>query len=191
MTAPVDQTITDGNADETSGTEQQQATYTPPATQADLDRIISERVARTKAQFKDYTQLKAAADELAQIKAANQTEAERLSTELTRWQTEAETWRKAAVGNQIQALAAVDFEYPDDAITALGDTSKYLDAGGQIDQEAIKADLAALLEQRPNWRRQSADTPRLPAPNHAQGTSGRTASTPAEELGAFLRSQLR
>jgi hypothetical protein len=55
--------------------------------------------------------------------------------ELNRWQTEAETWRKAAVGNRIEALASTDFADPSDAIAALSGTD-YLDAGGQIDEAA-------------------------------------------------------
>lgn len=183
----------DGTQTGTEATQTEQATYTPPATQADLDRIITDRVNRTKAQFKDYQQLKAAADELAQIKAANQTEAERQAQELTRWQSEAEKWRTAAVGNRVQALAA-DFADPSDAVSSpeFADLGKYLDAGGQIDEAAIQADLAALLERKPHWRRpEGAQGPRLPAPNPAQGTSGRTAATPGEEFGAILRGQLR
>lgn len=44
--------------------------YTPPATQADLDRIISERVNRTKDQFKDFDTLKTKAEKFDQLQAA-------------------------------------------------------------------------------------------------------------------------
>lgn len=171
---------------------QQSAAYTPPATQADLDRIITERVNRTKAQFKDYADLKTKAAELDQIKATNQTEAERQAEELTRWQGEAETWRGHAVGSRIQALAAGMFADPSDAVETLK-SGQYLDAGGQIDDTAIQADLDALLERKPHWRRPDGTpaAPRVPAPNPAQGSGGGTpAADPATEFASILRQGL-
>lgn len=44
--------------------------YTPPATQADLDRIISERVNRTKDQFKDFDAFKTKAEKFDQLQTA-------------------------------------------------------------------------------------------------------------------------
>jgi hypothetical protein len=168
------------------------AAYSPPATQADLDRIIADRVARTKNQFKDYAEAKAKAAELDTIKAANQTESERLSQEVTRWQTDAEQWRNAAVGSRVQALASLDFADPTDAVTALSGTN-FLDAAGQINEEAIKAELAAVLERKPHWRRteQGTPTPRIPAPNRAQGTSGGAPATdPAQQFAALIQGQI-
>jgi hypothetical protein len=115
-TPPADQTD-DGQ------TEQQSSTYTPPATQADLDRIIADRVARTKNQFKDYAELKSAKAELDQIKQQNQTVEQRQAEELSNWQTEAQTWRTAAVGSRIEALAAEAFADPSDAVGAAGTSS--------------------------------------------------------------------
>lgn len=65
-TAPNEQTPAE------SGTE-----YTPPATQADLDRIIADRLSRERAKFADYDDLKAAAGRLEEIEEANKTEAEK------------------------------------------------------------------------------------------------------------------
>lgn len=55
----------------------QSGTYTPPASQADLDRIISERIARERARFADYDQLKAKADEHDKAVEAQKSEAQR------------------------------------------------------------------------------------------------------------------
>lgn len=52
----------------------QETGWTPPASQADLDRIISERVSRERAKFADYDDLKTAAGRLAEIEEANKTE---------------------------------------------------------------------------------------------------------------------
>jgi hypothetical protein len=177
-------------------TDQQQAasTYTPPATQADLDRIIADRVARTKAQFKDYNDLKTQSAELAQIKQQNMTDQQRQAEELTRWQTDAEKWRTTAVSSRVEALAALDFADPSDAVSAL-DPAQYLDAGGQINEEAIKAELAAVLDRKPHWRRvegATAPVTRAPAPNRAQGSSGgAAAANPAAEFAQILQGQLR
>lgn len=169
------ETAVDASAEQTSE-------YTPPASQADLDRIVSERLARQKAQFKDYDELKAA-----------KAEAERQAEELARWQTEAEAWRKTAVGSRIEALAAHSFADPTDAVSALADKS-FIDAGGQLDEAAIKAELAALLERKPHWARQGDNTApprRLPAPNGAQGSSGGAPpADPAAQFASILQSQL-
>jgi hypothetical protein len=113
--------------------------------------------------------------------------------EATRWQTEAETWRTKAVSSRVETLAAADFADPSDALAAI-DPAKYLGAGGEIDEAAIKADLAALLERKPHWRRasDSAARTRIPAPNPAQGSgvNGKAAADPATEFAAILRAQL-
>lgn len=122
---------------------------------------------------------------------ASKSDLERARESEQRWQSEAETWRKAAVGNRIEALASADFADTSDAVTALADGS-YLDAGGQIDEAQIRADLAAVLEKKPHWRRAEAPSaPRIPAPNPAQGSgSGRSSADPAQEFAAILQGQL-
>lgn len=194
MTIPDGTTTTDATgsaAADGSGEQPTTSTYAPPATQADLDRIIADRVARTKNQFKDYAELKAAKSELDTIKAANQTEAERLTQDVTRWQTEAERWRGDAVKSRIETLAA-DFADPTDALGALGDPAQFLDAGGQINNEAIQAELAAILDRKPHWRRaEGAPTTRLPLPNPSQGTGGTPAHDPATEFASIVSGQLR
>lgn len=51
--------------------------FTPPASQADLDAIIKERVARERKKFEDYDDLKAKASRLDQIEEANKSEVEK------------------------------------------------------------------------------------------------------------------
>lgn len=120
---------------------------------------------------------------------ASKTDLERKTEEVARWQTEAERWRAASVKSQIQALAAVEFADPTDAVNAL-DPAKYLDAGGDVNTEAIKTDLAALLDAKPHYRR--PEGARLPAPNLNQGSgaNGKTAGDPAQEFAAILGAQL-
>lgn len=125
-------------------------------------------------------------DEYARISDAAKTDLEKANEQLSRWQTEAETWRNAAVGSKIQALAANDFADPDDALRTLN-PADYLGAGGDIDETRIKTDLSRLLDAKPHYRKPEPSGPRSPAPNNAQGSSGGTSSPdPAAEFGAIL-----
>ncbi len=51
-------------------------------TQAEVDRIVSERVNKSKAQFKDYGELKDKAQRLDEIEQASKSEADKLRTQL-------------------------------------------------------------------------------------------------------------
>jgi hypothetical protein len=121
---------------------------------------------------------------------ASQSDLDRAKTELTRWQTEAQTWRDQAVGSRIQALAATTgFADPSDAVGQL-DVSKYLEAGGVINDAAIKADLEQVLERKPHWKKTDATpTARPPAPNQHQGSGGGAPSSePRDQFAALLHS---
>lgn len=120
-------------------------------------------------------------------------ELQRKAEEAARWQTEAEKWRTASVSSRIHALAAQDFADPEDAIAALAQPGKYLDAGGTIDDKAIKADLAELLNRKPHFRRaEEAQRPRVPAPNAHQGSGagGAQKLDPRQEFAALLQAGL-
>lgn len=81
---------------------------TPPAhTQADIDRIVSERLAREKAKYADYGDLQAKAARLAELEQAQMSEQEKLNAakvavERERDEARAETARlQAAVRHKI------------------------------------------------------------------------------------------
>ena len=57
-------------------------------TQADLDHKVKERIERERKKFSDYADLKAAADELAALKQAQMSEAEKLQSQLATIQEE-------------------------------------------------------------------------------------------------------
>lgn len=143
----------------------------------------------------NFAKLKEAEPKLAEyetLRAAQQTAEERRTEELTRWQTEAEKWRGVGISSRIQALAA-DFADPTDAIDALSaDPSKYLGVDGQINDDAIRTDLADVLTRKPHWRRNTETPgPRLPAPNAAQGTGGAPSTDPATQFASLIQGQLR
>lgn len=52
-------------------------TYTPPASQADMDRIIADRLSRERGKYADYGDLKAKAEKFDAAEAANQSELEK------------------------------------------------------------------------------------------------------------------
>lgn len=56
--------------------------FTAPQSQEDLNKIIEARLARERAKYADYDNLKTAAQKLAEIEAANQTEAEKAQVRL-------------------------------------------------------------------------------------------------------------
>lgn len=131
-------------------------------------------------------------DEYDEILAASKTDLEKANEQLSRWQSDAEKWRTAAVASRAQVLASTDFKYPDLAVGQL-DLGKYLDAGGEINESAIQKDLGQLLQQYPDLARGEGSTaPRLPRPNAAQGTSeSRGAPNPAQEFAAILGAQMK
>lgn len=56
--------------------------FTPPASQEELNKIISERVARERAKFADYSDLKSKAAKFDELDQASKTEQERLTERL-------------------------------------------------------------------------------------------------------------
>lgn len=150
---------------------------------------------RAKDNKKALDEAKPVLDQWKQLEEASKTELQRAQEELARWQSEAGTWRTAAVSSRVETLASADFADPSDALAAIADPAKYLGAGGEIDEAAIKTDLAALLERKPHWRRnadQAPATPRVPAPNPSQGSgvNGTAAADPAQQFAALIRSQM-
>lgn len=75
------------NANEAHGEQQQNdggtGGFTPPATQQELNRIITERVNRERAKFADYEDLKGKAARLTVLEQANLTEAEKSAQRIT------------------------------------------------------------------------------------------------------------
>lgn len=68
------------------GTQSQAGTDERTFTQADVDRIVAERLKRNDEKYKDYKDLKTKATELDEIKKAQMTEQERIKTELAQAQ---------------------------------------------------------------------------------------------------------
>lgn len=76
-------------AEEGQGAPQPAQTFT----QADVDRIVSERLSRERARYADYDDLKAKASEYDKAAEAQKTEQQRLAEQLQAAQSEAERYR--------------------------------------------------------------------------------------------------
>lgn len=125
----------------------------PPAdktfTQADLERIVGERLGRQKAQFADYDDIKAKAAKLDEIEKANLTETERLKADLEAAQqtatTATERAQNALINAAVIAEAAKAGAINPQAVAKLLDkTSLTVGDDGQV--EGAAEAVTALLE---------------------------------------------
>lgn len=118
----------------------------PTLTQADVDRIVAERVAREKSKFADYGDLKAKAAKLEEIEAANATELEKAVKAARDEATTAERGRSAGIlaAAEARAQAAERFKNPATAVKLLDLSTVPVDESGVVDATAVKAQLDAL-----------------------------------------------
>jgi hypothetical protein len=137
--------------------------------------------------------------ELKQRKQADMSESERLNEQLTAAREQISKTRQRLVRSQVQALAGAStetraaFADPADAFGEL-DLDSYIDDSGEVDEAAIEADLAALLERKPHWAKtQPPEGPRRPAPDRTQasGANQTKAPNPRDEFSWWLSSQLK
>lgn len=168
--------------------------YTPPATQADLDRIITERLARAKPKAPDdYKDLQAKAQRLAELEAANQTELERAQTALQEATQRAELAENAGKAARINAAViaeaskqgAVD---PEAVVALLAKDAVTIDNAGQVTgaDSAVKA----LLEAKPYLQAapQAANPPGYP--DLGQGARGAALPLNGDPILASVRQKL-
>ena len=137
-------------------------------TQADVDRIVADRLARERAKYADHDDLKAKAAKLAEIEAAQQTEAEKLTADRDAALKRADAATARAVRAEVKALAD-GFADRDDAALYLGDLSQYV-TDGEIDTQALGKALAEVLDRKPHLK--TAAAVRTPAPDPSQGRGG-------------------
>lgn len=109
---------------------------------------------------------------------ASKTAEERATEAATAAEARANKLVNRAVTAEVKALASSGFADPEDAAAFL-DLSKYATDDGDVDTEAVKTDLAALLVRKPHLGKTPGT--RLPAPNPAQGSSADGVSTLSTE----------
>ncbi|MGW6739717.1 hypothetical protein ACWGDX_03040 [Streptomyces sp. NPDC055025] len=124
-------------------------------------------LAEWKKRAKDAEQqAKDQAARLKEFEDRDKTDAQKLTERATDAEERAATATRLAVAAKVEALAATTFEDPEDAIASL-DPAKFIDDAGAINTDAIKTELAALLERKPHWAK--AVGPRTPKPDPGQG----------------------
>jgi hypothetical protein len=132
--------------------------WKPPASQADLDRIIQDRLARATAKFKDYDQIKAEAEQLRALAATDQDKA------VAQARKEAEeTARAQAIPRVVRAefkAAAKDAGLTKEQLDALledVDLTKYADADGEPDEDKIARKIKAVAPAKEQERQRPRD----------------------------------
>lgn len=114
--------------------------YTPPASQADLDRIISERLTRERSKFSDYNDLKAAKDELDRIKDQQKTEQEKLEERARVAEEKAQQLERQFTETQVQAALKDALSKRDvDPLALVGLNLAQFVKQGQVAADAITA----------------------------------------------------
>lgn len=145
--------------------------YTPPATQADLDRIIGDRVARERAKYADYNDLKAKADAHDKALADAMTEQEKAVADARREgeQSALQSANSRLVAAEARALAAeAGFRIGAASVVRLLDlTDVGVNEAGEVDQAAIKAKLDDLKTAEPDLVGTAKTPP--PKPDRSQG----------------------
>lgn len=88
---------------------------------------------------------------------------------------------------EVRAIAAESFADPGDAALYLNLESYEVDDEGEVDGDAIRADLAEVLKRKPHLGKSGA-----PKPDRSQGArgNGSTTNDPARAFGAALQSVL-
>lgn len=132
------------NATSDSNDGGQEQGFTPPATQDDLNRIISDRIERERKKFADYDDLKAAAESIESIKEAHANEIKQAKDEAAAIAAELAGLKQQG---QIQSWAneiAAEVGVP--ASVLRGASKDELLSHAQ----AVKAELDASRQQRPS-----------------------------------------
>jgi len=157
-----------------------------------LDRMKAEKAEAKRTAAAEKKRADDLARKVAEFEDRDKSELEKATTKAERAAEQAAKATKRAVLAEVKAAAAA-FADPEDAAAFL-DLSTYTSDDGEINTEAISADLEALLERKPHLRRPAAPEPekrKQPKPDPGQGarptdppTDFRTATR--EELQAEL-----
>ena len=166
-------TITDaGETDTSAGGENNNDTDPDSG----LDEHASQVIGAVRKDFKrERAQRQAAERKVAEFERqaqeaadAKKTAEERAQEAATHSEARAQAFRDRAVKAEVKALAASDFADPEDA-SAFLDLGGYVNDDGDVDMDAIKSDLADLLDRKPHLAK--SDRPG-PKPDLSQGSGG-------------------
>lgn len=118
-------------------------------TQDDLDKAVRDRLNREKAKFADYDDLKAKADQLDQLTAAQKTAEQRAADDLAKAQKAAADALAEAVRYKAAGKAGIDPESDDFALIGSGDEETVMTRAARLGALlASERELAQLKEQQ-------------------------------------------
>ena len=143
-----------------------------------LDRMKAERAEAKRLAAAEKKRADELARKVADFEDRDKSELEKATAKAERLEAAAKAATARAVKAEVRAAAA-EFADPEDAVAFL-DLAKYTDGDGEIDAEAISADLEALLERKPHLRRAAAEPPKKPVPKPDPGQGSRTPTAPTD-----------
>ena len=143
-----------------------------------LERMKADRAAAKREAAEAKKRAEAAERRVQEFEDRDKSELEKATTKAERLAEQAAKATKRAVLAEVKAAAA-DFADPEDAAAFL-DLSVYTSDDGEIDTEAISADLAGLLERKPHLRRAAAAPEKRPAPKPDPSQGARPTETPTD-----------
>lgn len=152
-----------------------------------LDRMKAERAEAKRLAAAEKRRADELARKVAEFEDRDKSELERATARAERLEAAARAATARAVKAEVRAAAA-EFADPDDAAAFL-DLSSYTGDDGQVDTDAIQADLADLLERKPHLRRAPAEPPKKPAPRPDPGQGARP-DKPATDFRTADRAEL-
>lgn len=148
-------------------------------TQADVDRIVADRLARENRKYQNYRELKQKADRLAELEAAQQTEMERaVAKAREEGATQGRTEALSTVGQRLvkatfKAEAAGRVKDIDTLMDDLN-LAKFMTEDGEVDEKAVKAAVARFAAAAP-----AESTPPF--------NGGPRKTAPANDMNALIR----
>ncbi|MFC9285375.1 hypothetical protein [Streptomyces sp. NPDC057052] len=187
-----EQVETEPQQPETAPEAEQRATdpwADPETARKEIEKLRKESAGyRTKAK-----ELEPLARKAKELEDAQKSEQERLTEQLTAAESRIKAVQQRAVRSEVRALAAAQFADPDDAHAFLA-LDSYVTDDGDVDTEAIQRDLADLLKRKPHLARPADNSPRRPAPDRTQGSSGngnRSSSDPGVIFAGLMDQALK
>lgn len=117
-----------------------------------LDRMKAEKAAAKREAAEERRKAAALAKKVQEFEDRDKSDLDKAAAQAQRAQEQAAKAVARAVQAEVKSAAREQFADAGDAVDVLmRDPSKYVDASGDIDTDAIEADLADLLERKPHW----------------------------------------
>ena len=145
--------------------------WTPPASQDELNRIIAERVAREKAKYSDYADLKAKASKFEELDAASKSELQRATERAEQAERERDAVRAETLRLSIIAKHQIPADY-----------HEFISGETEEDLEAKAQKVLSLID--------SSKPDPFPKADPSQGARGAGKSTTADIFAEFAAKKL-